>query len=101
MLIVASHIPYINTRVKSIRNARVAQMVRYPLTRGSAPLEKAIEDAKSCDQKNVKECNVAWDIVEELSDSVATERERIVEKKKEEVGRERDIIDDDGVIFDL
>jgi hypothetical protein len=103
MLVCASHIPYINlnNRVKSIRNGRVSQMVRYPLTKGSVPLEKAIEDAKSCDQKDKKDCNVAWDIVEELSDYVATERERMVQKDREEIGREQEIIDDEGVIFDL
>jgi len=76
-------------------------MVRYPLTKASVPLEKAIEDAKSCDQKDAKECNVAWDIVEELSDYVAIERERIVQKDREDIGCEHEIIDDEGVIFDL
>jgi len=103
MLVCASHIPYINlnNRVKSIRNGRISQMIRYPLTKGSVPLEKAIEEAKSCDQNDKKECTVAWDIVEELSDYVAIERERIVQKDREEIGRERDITDDEGVIFDL
>ena len=103
MLVCASHIPYINlnNRVKSIRNGRISQMIRYPLTKGSVPLEKAIEEAKSCDQNDKKECTVAWDIVEELSDAVANDRERMVQKDREDIGREQEIIDDEGVIFDL